>query len=106
MEHYWNRTAAGGYNRGAMIVFRFRPGILISGVPVNVVVPSGSVSWLRDQMSASPSVLEFNCMMVEIDSLVYALAMHLDALGYTELLHQAFSAVKRYLVGKDGRRGE
>ena len=64
----WDRTSSGGYNFGAMIVYRPK-GVLIAEMPQQEPVPAGATSWkvdfgllLIDQPWQLPPPLSFSVL--------------------------------------------
>ncbi len=85
------RASLGGYFRGCALLMR-RHGILINHHDVDTV-PDGCCAWNKDQISASPSCLEYVTVTFLVDALVHSLGTQLDETGYTQALHTALRKV-------------
>ena len=97
MLKLWQRTATGGYNGGCMVVCHC-DGIVVKHMRTHETpVPKGAVSYIRGQMCAHPGCLSYVSICFCLDSLVVELAKELDALGYTQTIHQGLLDVQKHL---------
>lgn len=88
----WERGRTGGYNHGAMFVSR-RHGLLVKGHS-SYDIPPGALAKKSDQLASGPRTVEYMCALFTLDGLASALARHLDALGYSQRLHRALTAIR------------
>ena len=93
----YDRCARGGYNGGAAIIME-TDGILFRGlkseddeIPAGAIAISGAGVNINTQFAAHPQSVQLMAAVVDFDSVCHVLGKQLDALGYSEKLHQALS---------------
>ena len=101
LKRIWDMSASGGYNQGAVILFRPR-GLLINGI-AGYRLPAGCVAFKvqtgnkRIQYAADPSTIEYLTILWHEDALVELLGHKLEGSKYTVELHKALADVRDWL---------
>ena len=105
LKRIWDMSASGGYNKGAVILFRPKQGALINGKAA-LRLPPGTVAFKdpnkdnkRIQYAAHPSTIEYVTILWHEDALVELLGHKLEGSKYTVELHKALADVRDYTNG-------
>ena len=90
------RCAAGGYNQGAIFIFK-RHGILAKTGKGDWVVPPGATAFKKDQLASHPSTMEYLAVLWPQDMIVQVMASYMRE-GFSPALYDSFGKIVTHLV--------
>jgi hypothetical protein len=89
IEWAWERSAAGGYNKGCLVIFA-ADGVVIKKQPETTFIPPGAISFDGvDQYCSCSDNTQVAHIVFDEEAIIYALGKEFDALGYSRSYHDA-----------------
>jgi hypothetical protein len=96
---------SGTYNECALFVFKAHGILITTAKDASLSVPPGATAKKNDQYSSHMGVIEYMSFTTTVDGLLGELSQQLDALGYTQALHEALMDVKAHMETETVSKG-